>query len=58
MAVDTHILPKMGYGTWTRRGRNGQRSVEEALEIGYRHIDTAQGYGFARVSLITEPVQK
>ena len=44
MAVDTHILPKMGYGTWMRRGRNGQRSVEEALEIGYRHIDTAQGY--------------
>ena len=39
-----HILPRMGHGTWVRRGRSGQHCVEEALAIGYRHIDAAQRY--------------
>ena len=37
-------MPKIGFGTWMRRGAEGQRSIEAALARGYRHIDTAQGY--------------
>jgi 2,5-diketo-D-gluconate reductase B len=37
-------MPKIGYGTWMRRGRAGRACMEAALEAGYRHIDTAQGY--------------
>lgn len=37
-------MPKIGYGTWMRRGREGRACMEAALEAGYRHIDTAQGY--------------
>jgi 2,5-diketo-D-gluconate reductase B len=37
-------MPKIGYGTWMRRGREGRACIEAALEAGYRHIDTAQGY--------------
>jgi diketogulonate reductase-like aldo/keto reductase len=38
-------LPALGFGTWELRGGTAQRLVEAALEIGYRHIDTAQMYG-------------
>lgn len=38
-------IPALGLGTWTLRGREGARTVRTALEIGYRHVDTAQGYG-------------
>lgn len=37
-------MPAIGYGTWMRRGTEGLRSIETAIELGYRHIDTAQGY--------------
>ncbi len=38
-------IPKVGFGTWqTPDGQVAVDSVKEALKIGYRHIDTAQGY--------------
>ncbi|MFI6758916.1 aldo/keto reductase [Micromonospora sp. NPDC050417] len=38
-------MPLVGFGTWQATGRSGYESVRTALEIGYRHIDTATAYG-------------
>jgi diketogulonate reductase-like aldo/keto reductase len=39
-------IPCIGFGTWqTPDGEVGVASVKEALKVGYRHIDTAAGYG-------------
>lgn len=37
-------VPQMGYGTWNRPGPEAEAGVLRALEVGCRHIDTAQGY--------------
>jgi 2,5-diketo-D-gluconate reductase B len=37
-------VPVLGLGTWQLRGEACVRAVEQALALGYRHIDTAQGY--------------
>jgi diketogulonate reductase-like aldo/keto reductase len=37
-------IPLLGLGTWELRGRICARVVEQALRLGYRHIDTAQLY--------------
>jgi 2,5-diketo-D-gluconate reductase B len=37
-------IPIVGLGTWALRGRDCTRLVEQAIRIGYRHIDTAQMY--------------
>jgi diketogulonate reductase-like aldo/keto reductase len=37
-------IPAIGLGTWELRGRTCARLVEQALKLGYRHIDTAQAY--------------
>lgn len=37
-------IPQMGFGTWQREGVACFRGVMDALDIGYRHIDTAEGY--------------
>ena len=37
-------IPAIGLGTWELRGRTCARIVEQALRLGYRHIDTAQAY--------------
>ena len=37
-------IPQIGVGTWTLRGETARRNVRLALEAGFRHIDTAQGY--------------
>ncbi len=37
-------IPSIGLGTWELRGRICARVVEQALRLGYRHIDTAQIY--------------
>lgn len=37
-------IPLLGLGTWELRGRTCTRVVEQALRLGYRHIDTAQLY--------------
>ncbi|MGN1450954.1 MAG: aldo/keto reductase, partial [Eubacteriales bacterium] len=39
-------IPCIGYGTWkTENGQAAKVSVENALRLGYRHIDTAFAYG-------------
>ena len=38
-------MPMIGYGTYRTPQRNAERLVSDALQIGYRHIDTAQCYG-------------
>ena len=37
-------IPAIGLGTWELRGRACTRLVEQAVRLGYRHIDTAQVY--------------
>lgn len=37
-------IPQIGYGTWNRPGDEAYNGVLWALEAGYRHIDTAEGY--------------
>ena len=37
-------IPAIGLGTWDLRGRSCARLVEQAIRLGYRHIDTAQVY--------------
>jgi len=37
-------IPLLGLGTWDLRGRACARIVEQALRLGYRHIDTAEMY--------------
>jgi len=37
-------IPLVGLGTWDLRGRTCARIVEQALRLGYRHIDTAEMY--------------
>lgn len=41
-------LPMLGFGTWQLVGGDAERAVGEALEIGYRSLDTATGYGNER----------
>src|SRR5687768_11097157 len=38
-------IPRLGFGTWQITGRAATDGVRDALEIGYRHIDTARAYG-------------
>jgi diketogulonate reductase-like aldo/keto reductase len=43
-SVAAASVPRIGLGTWQLRGETCARIVEEALRLGYRHVDTAQGY--------------
>jgi diketogulonate reductase-like aldo/keto reductase len=43
--TDGARIPLIGLGTWDLRGKVCARMVEEALRLGYRHIDTAAMYG-------------
>ncbi|MEF2070050.1 aldo/keto reductase [Consotaella aegiceratis] len=38
-------IPRLGLGTFGRTGEVGIAAIQRALELGYRHIDTAQSYG-------------
>lgn len=38
-------IPVLGFGTWTLTGQRCLTAVEHALQVGYRHIDTAEIYG-------------
>jgi 2,5-diketo-D-gluconate reductase B len=44
ITVQNQKIPALGYGTWKLEGKGCVEGVETALEIGYRHIDTAQIY--------------
>ena len=37
-------IPSIGLGTWDVRGKEGEKTIQLALDLGYRHIDTAQMY--------------
>ena len=41
---DGVLIPLLGYGTWDIRGKDGQAAIENALQVGFRHIDTASYY--------------
>jgi diketogulonate reductase-like aldo/keto reductase len=38
-------IPLLGFGTWQIRGKQAYEAVRDALEAGYRHLDTATMYG-------------
>jgi len=38
-------MPKLGLGTWRMKGAECAEAVQRALNLGYRHIDTAEMYG-------------
>ena len=43
---DGNEIPLLGLGVWqVRSGEEAENAVRWALEVGYRHIDTAQAYG-------------
>ena len=37
-------LPQLGFGTWNIEGETVEEAVRAALDAGYTHIDTAEGY--------------
>ena len=41
---DNVNIPSIGLGTWDLRGKKGEDVIQVALDVGYRHIDTAQMY--------------
>jgi 2,5-diketo-D-gluconate reductase A len=45
---DGNAIPQLGFGVFLIEPENTVEAVSEALEIGYRHIDTAEMYGNER----------
>lgn len=43
--LDGNSIPQLGYGVFRIDPEDTERCVSEALEAGYRHIDTARIYG-------------
>ncbi|WP_369790412.1 aldo/keto reductase [Rouxiella sp. WC2420] len=39
------FMPTLGLGTWRMNGRKCISTVSTAIDLGYRHIDTAEMYG-------------
>src|SRR3712207_6596357 len=48
LTVQGTRVPRVGFGTWQLSGDDAVAGVRDALEIGYRHIDTARMYGNER----------
>lgn len=44
ITTDDKNVPALGFGTWQLKGKECLTAVGKAIEIGYRHIDTAQIY--------------
>jgi 2,5-diketo-D-gluconate reductase B len=44
LTVQGTSIPRLGFGTWELNGRAASDGVRDALEIGYRHVDTARAY--------------
>jgi 2,5-diketo-D-gluconate reductase B len=38
-------VPRLGFGTWQVTGEECVDAVRNALDLGYRHLDTARAYG-------------
>ena len=49
---DGQTMPMVGFGTYQMPRRLTQQCVEQALEVGYRHIDTAPHYRAAYPSTV------
>jgi 2,5-diketo-D-gluconate reductase A len=45
---DGHTIPQLGFGVFLVPPEETARAVATALEVGYRHIDTAEMYGNER----------
>lgn len=52
LAIDSTVelnngqkLPQLGFGVWDSPKHLTTQSCTKAIELGYRHIDTAQVYG-------------
>src|SRR5881392_417268 len=45
---DGHAIPQLGFGVFQIPPRDTAEAVTKALEVGYRHIDTAEMYGNER----------
>ncbi len=45
LTIQGFDIPRLGFGTWEITGEDAAEAVRDALEIGYRHIDTARAYG-------------
>lgn len=43
-SINGTSIPALGLGTWNMRGSECEKSVRKAIELGYRHIDTAAFY--------------
>jgi 2,5-diketo-D-gluconate reductase A len=43
--IGQHRMPLLGFGTWQIENDDAPQATATALELGYRHIDTATGYG-------------
>lgn len=41
---DGNKMPALGYGTWQAEDADLEKALNKALEVGYRHIDTAAVY--------------
>ena len=39
------VIPRLGFGTWCIENDKAADAVKTAIELDYRHIDTAQAYG-------------
>ena len=39
------LLPAIGFGTYKATDGNGKQAISDALETGYRYLDTASFYG-------------
>lgn len=44
-SIQGEDVPALGLGTWQLTGRACREGVAHALDLGYRHVDTAQIYG-------------
>lgn len=47
MNLTTHngiVIPQLAFGTWPLQGQEAKEAVQRVLELGYRHIDTAEAY--------------
>jgi hypothetical protein len=55
--ADGYAIPMLGLGVWqVRPGPETENAVRWALEVGYRHVDTAQAYGNGRSEETIGPI--
>jgi 2,5-diketo-D-gluconate reductase B len=45
ITVKNVAVPALGFGTWALSGNAAYQATRMVLDLGYRHIDTAQVYG-------------